>query len=869
MRYFKNLFLILTLALMMCFGALACVTSQPKTYEVYFETGGLYDVPSQYVKENMTAIKPDPEPTNRFYNFAGWYENEDCNIEFNFDSPITQDTTVYAKWTEKESTYTIKFDNQGKGNKVSNQYIEAETNGKITKPKDPSVKGWKFLGWSLQVDGKNDLVDFDSFIPSSSTTLYAQWIELFTVSFNLNNTEALYPAPETLMVESGTVSTCPPDLLPVAGYTFLGWYTKKEGGERVDFNTTPISENTIFYAQWNKTDNDTIDYDAPYTDNNEEAGFGERPDLDGFRIDGKMGDEENWDEQIWYETSTLDENKVRLLITTKFSEKGLYLFVKIKDDNGINFVGRYYSDRNSNVVLYVTAGDNSFYSNTLVRMYRVDSDSLYPCDEYVKVAPYIAEGKVNSEESATLQVEAFLLWSELQLEGMPQSVKINPVYNYKTKDVAGDLLNAKMGITLSNVSTKNLDEYAVFDKNGYVKNGANTEILGNSNSGVSMSEGWNLENENAENDAYVSPKSDTKKAIFFKNIYNECYEAQTTLSLQTCSSNGKAGVVVYSSAMDYVAVVVDVNDNTFDKTELCFSKYVLNFISSQNGVTTSTLFYEESVGKEVEINLKVLYTDLGLFVKINNVMVDVLDCAGLSDKQTVVGLYSEGCKGLKFSKYSANAYTTAEGIEEAKKYAYLLSVGKTRNLTIEVDKRWIDVDGNDKTFGIILKNPLLALSSTQRNKIKTSGVVDSGVRMNRIDKLFLNVNGVDTDITSILTSQSSNGGKYILDYPYEANGTISNTSVQMQESELVACVFNLVDEKGNKVNATAQITTNYLHLCNYEISIMSGDGVLVLPKGYQSKVIISIDGYNEVEFTIDGSQDMTDLGDIQLVVKEL
>jgi hypothetical protein len=90
----------------------------------------------------------------------------------------------------------------------------------------------------------------------------------------------------------------------------------------------------------------------------------------------------------------------------------------------------------------------------------------------------------------------------------------------------------------------------------------------------------------------------------------------------------------------------------------------------------------------------------------------------------------------------------------------------------------------------------------------------------------------------------------------------------MQESELVACVFDLVDENGNKVNATAKITTDNPYLNNYTTAIMSGDGVLVLPKDYCSKVTISKDGYNDIILTIDGKKDIRTLGEITLVANK-
>lgn len=862
MKKLKSLSLIIAFVLAVC--CLFACTGAVKKYEVKFETYELCEVGTQTVEENKTATRPT-DLSSSTHNFVGWYVDEEFSEEFNFSTPITKNTTIYAKWTEKESTYTIKFDNQGKGKKVASQYIEAETNGKITKPTDLSSRGWRFLGWSLDKNDKTNLIDFETYIPSCSITLYAQWNELFTVSFDLNNEEALYPAPNEQEVEDGKTPQSIDQLLPVTGYTFNGWFLQPSGGNAVNPESVTITQDTVFYAQWRDTTNGTIDYDAPYTDNKEEAGFGEKPDVEGFIIDGKMGVDEDWEDQVWYETATLDEYKVTLSITTKFSEKGLYLFAKIKDDNGINFVDRYYSDRNSNLFFYVTAGDNTVYNNALVRSYRIDSDSLYPCDEYVKIAPYVI-GQVNSTESAILQIEAFLLWSELQLESMPQSVKINPIYNYKIKGTANNLLNAQMGITLSDKSAKRLDEYAVFDKNGYVKNTAKTEILGDSASGVVMSEGWDTENENTENNAYVSPKTDTTKAIFFNNVMGESYFAKTSINPENFESNGKAGVIIYNGSYDYSIVTVDVNSSVYDTTNKKFTKYKISCLSKVNNVHTLSVIYEKTVDNAI-ITLDVLYANDCLYVRVNGETVSALFVSGLKMKKTIVGLYSEGCRGVKFTSYQASAYTNAQGKEQTKNYAYLISVGKTRNVEIEVDKEWLSADAENKDITLTLTGSNVAFAFTQRNKIKQNGVVGSGVRMYRIDKLLLNTNGVDNDVTSVLISQSGENGKYVFNYSYDADGVFSNTSVQMQESELVACVFNLVYENGENVSTTAKITTTYPYLNNYTITIQNGDGVLVLPKDYQSKVVISVDGYQDVEFVIDGLNNMTDLGDVSLLEK--
>lgn len=57
---------------------------------------------SQNVKYNGTANDPG-KLSEDGYTFGGWYADEDRTIEFDFNTPITGDTKVYAKW-EKNAT---------------------------------------------------------------------------------------------------------------------------------------------------------------------------------------------------------------------------------------------------------------------------------------------------------------------------------------------------------------------------------------------------------------------------------------------------------------------------------------------------------------------------------------------------------------------------------------------------------------------------------------------------------------------------------------------------------------------------------------------------------------------------------------------
>ena len=48
-------------------------------------------------------------PTRTGYEFKGWFRDKDFNERFIFGSPINEETTVYAKWEAKHTTYQVVF----------------------------------------------------------------------------------------------------------------------------------------------------------------------------------------------------------------------------------------------------------------------------------------------------------------------------------------------------------------------------------------------------------------------------------------------------------------------------------------------------------------------------------------------------------------------------------------------------------------------------------------------------------------------------------------------------------------------------------------------------------------------------------------
>ena len=78
---------------------------QDGTFIVKFDTGYGSKVADQTVKSGEKAKKP-ADPTYDGYKFTGWFEDKYAVTEFDFETPITSDWTIYAGW---------KLDNEGNG----------------------------------------------------------------------------------------------------------------------------------------------------------------------------------------------------------------------------------------------------------------------------------------------------------------------------------------------------------------------------------------------------------------------------------------------------------------------------------------------------------------------------------------------------------------------------------------------------------------------------------------------------------------------------------------------------------------------------------------------------------------------------------
>lgn len=188
-------------------------------YTVTFQSEGGSEVASQ-IRANTPADQP-ADPTKEGYTFIGWYNGES---EWDFETPVTADLTLTAKWQINQ--YTITFDTAG-GSEVPS--ITQDYGTAITPPAAPTRTGYTFAGWDREIP---------TAMPAENMTITARWqVNQYTITFKPEN------GGQDIVIKQdyGTAITAPANPTKT-GYTFAGW-------DKTIPTTMPAGDMTIT-ARW-------------------------------------------------------------------------------------------------------------------------------------------------------------------------------------------------------------------------------------------------------------------------------------------------------------------------------------------------------------------------------------------------------------------------------------------------------------------------------------------------------------------------------------------------------------------------------------------------------------------------------------------
>ena len=149
-------------------------------YTVKFDVQGHGESPADQTVEKGKTVSEPSAPTCEGYTFKGWYKENSCETEWNFDDEVNNDMTLYAKWEEADNftvspaedievdlnndkvkdvveNYEVGYSEKYRAN-LADQYVN-----------DPLVISWtnsKYTGsyYLIDIGLKSDLSDKESYV---------------------------------------------------------------------------------------------------------------------------------------------------------------------------------------------------------------------------------------------------------------------------------------------------------------------------------------------------------------------------------------------------------------------------------------------------------------------------------------------------------------------------------------------------------------------------------------------------------------------------------------------------------------------------------------------------------------------------------
>lgn len=225
-------------------------------------------LPKQATVTENTSYPVETVPDIKGWTFSGWYDNEACEGK-RVDKEINikdQNIDLYGKWTHNPCTVTFRADYEG----AERGYLDANKQTVVltyTVPYGSTLRKERislptpvpgeatyyfFKDWDLDNLFYTDPDVLD--MPVRSDLIFvAQWWPI--VTFDANG--GAWSSGETIetmhyvKIQTDTEKVAAESTPVRNGYTFLGWYTAADGGDRANFEEKVYGPKTL-YAHWAK-----------------------------------------------------------------------------------------------------------------------------------------------------------------------------------------------------------------------------------------------------------------------------------------------------------------------------------------------------------------------------------------------------------------------------------------------------------------------------------------------------------------------------------------------------------------------------------------------------------------------------------------
>lgn len=191
------------------------------------------------------------------YRFDGWYTAPNGGNKYDFNTPLTNNVTVYAHWTA--NGYTVKYDAGGGKGTMGDQKFTFDVPQNLS-PNAFTRDGYTFTGWKRADTGDayqdgQQVANLTS-TPNGIVTMIAQWTpNPASINYDPNPPTGRTPGGQgtaNWTGHTGDTQAIGANGWTVDGYTFIGWNTSADGkGTAYAPGTTWIANGTLtLYAQW-------------------------------------------------------------------------------------------------------------------------------------------------------------------------------------------------------------------------------------------------------------------------------------------------------------------------------------------------------------------------------------------------------------------------------------------------------------------------------------------------------------------------------------------------------------------------------------------------------------------------------------------
>lgn len=154
-----------------------------------------------------------------------------------------------ANLEEPISTYTIMY-NANNGSDAPSSQTKVQNVDVTLSTTAPTRSGYQFAGWNTNANGSGTSYAAGAvYSENSNVTLYAQWKQVFTITYNANGGSGAPSDQSKVQGDTITLSTNKPTK---TGNTFTGWNTSSGGsGTSYAAGATYSADSSItLYAQW-------------------------------------------------------------------------------------------------------------------------------------------------------------------------------------------------------------------------------------------------------------------------------------------------------------------------------------------------------------------------------------------------------------------------------------------------------------------------------------------------------------------------------------------------------------------------------------------------------------------------------------------